>query len=105
MGSILADILHRMIVLVGWVEQKRKPIMICQSALMGFASLYPILLSINACRRLPRSAPRRRSDDRMDIGIRHRGRQCHQPVARGQHATIDKCTIENRLTPRSSSVK
>src|SRR4029450_7352728 len=43
---------------------------------------------------------RRRIDDRMDIGIRHRGRQCHQAVARGQHAAIEKCAVENRLTPR-----
>src|SRR5690242_15463643 len=42
----------------------------------------------------------RRIDDRIYIGIRHRGRQCHQSVARGQHAAIDKGEIENRLAPR-----
>src|SRR3954463_4228728 len=36
-------------------------------------------------------------DDRMYIGIRHRGRQCHQTIACRQHATIEQRPAENRL--------
>src|SRR3954469_17269258 len=55
-----------------------------------------LVRSTRACDFLERA--RRRIDDRMDIGVGHRGGQCHQPVARGQHATIEKGAGKYRLT-------
>src|SRR4051794_18200660 len=39
---------------------------------------------------------RRRLDDGLDIPVRHRRRQCHQSIARRQHAPIEQPAMKDR---------